>query len=65
MKTDGRAVQEKFAGTWLFQAGQHLHKGAFAGTIFADQPMDLTAHELEIDFIERADASESLGKVFD
>jgi len=65
MKMDARAVHEKFAGSRIFQAGQHFHECAFSGTIFTNQPMNLTAHQLKIDCIERADASESFGKVFD
>jgi hypothetical protein len=65
MKVNSRAVHEQRSGGRIFQAGEHLHECALPRAIFADESMNLAAPELQINSIESADASESLGKVFD
>jgi hypothetical protein len=65
MKANPRPVNKQIAGSRTLYAREHLHERAFAGAVFADEAMDFTRQKLQINVVERTDASESFGKVFD
>jgi hypothetical protein len=52
----GGAVQLDVAGVGLVSAGDDLCQGRFPGAVFADQRVDLTGFDLEIDLAERLHA---------
>ena len=56
----GGAVQLDVAGVGLVSAGDDLCQGRFPGAVFADQRVDLTGFDLEIDLAERLHAGKRL-----
>jgi hypothetical protein len=48
-------------GVWLIEAVQDLHQGALASTIFAQDSVDLSSVDIEIDVVVGQDMRESLG----
>jgi hypothetical protein len=59
------AVEEQFAGGRLLHTRENLHERAFACSIFADESMDFALQELKVHSVERTDAPESFGEVFE
>ncbi len=55
------AVEEDRPRVGLIGADEDLHQGALAGAVLADDGMDLTGHDVEIDRIEDRHAEEALG----
>ncbi len=47
-------------GILTIQAGQHVHEGAFAGTVLAQKTMDLAFSDFKVDVIVREHTGESL-----
>ena len=53
VERDRLSVQDDLAGIRLVDPGEDLDERALAGTVLADQPVDLTGPELERDVVER------------
>src|SRR5712671_5752242 len=57
-KTDALAAPEELAGIPLEHAGDDLHHGRFAGSVFAHQQMDFTFIDVEVALAEGDYATE-------
>jgi hypothetical protein len=57
---DGVAVQQNLPGVGLVQPVQDFHQGAFAGSILAQQGVNLAGFHLKIDVIVGQHAGETL-----
>ena len=52
------AVNAHFAVIVGIDAGNDLHRGGFAGPVFADKAVNLAGPERHIDILQRRDAAE-------
>jgi len=64
-KADGHAVQPHLAAfVRLVYAGDDLDEGGLARTVFAHQRVDLALPQFKVYAVQRLDAGECLGDVF-
>ena len=59
------AVECELAGVRSVRAAEHLHQRAFAGTVFADERVDLPGVDLETHAVERDGRAKVLGHPID
>jgi hypothetical protein len=62
---DDLAVDQDLAGVRDVEACEHLDEGGLAGAVGADEPVDLTACDLQVDVPERLDTAVPLAEAPD
>ncbi len=60
-KSCGRAIHKDFTAVRLIDAGQRLHHGGLAGTVFPDEGRDLSGKEAKRYPVQRLDPRKGLG----
>ena len=64
-QVDRLAVDADLAVVGRQDASQQVNEGALAGAVFADQGMDFTAPQLDVNPIQGPDAGKTLGETAD